>query len=438
VWYHAVTAEATGPEGQKGPHAMNKLRVPPSEEIRQQIDQLLRGGTEGGVGALGALVQLGAQVLVQEALERETAERLGRAHYQRRTDDEPLRGYRNGYEPGRLRTAEGEITVQIPQVRDWAEGGPYRSRLMTFLRGHSDVLDSLAVEMYARGLSVRDIEDAFRDATGDTLLSRSAVSELTEALWEDYQAFCVRDLSIFEVEYVFIDAIYEGLRAWGGHQGILCAWAICRDGRRVMLHLALGSRESYENSLDFIRNMVGRGLNVPVMVTTDGAPGLMRAVSEVWGKSLRQRCLAHKMRNILDKVPRAVQEEIKRRVQDVFYAPSLDMARERAADVLRDYQAAHPSAMRAFSDDLEACLAYLRCPAAHHKAIRTTNLLERAFGESRRRTKVIPHFFTEEACLKLVFASLWQSSRRWRRVTMTELEQQQLALLRHELGAALA
>lgn len=416
---------------------MNKQRIPPSERIRQQIDQVLNSGIESQPNPLEALIQLGAQLVVQEAMEKETTERLGRAYYQHREPGEPLRGHRNGYEPGRVRTAEGRIVVQVPQVRDWVEEGPYRSRLMEFLRGNSDVLERLAVEMYVRGLSVRDIEAAFRDATGQPLLSRSAVSILTETLWEDYEAFCQRDLSLFEVEYLFIDAVYEGLRAWGGHQGILCAWGICRDGRKVLLHLELGSRESYETCLAFIRDMVRRGLCTPIMVTTDGAPGLIRAVSEVWGESLRQRCLAHKMRNILDKLPKAVREEIKRRVQDVFYAPSLEMAQERVAEVLHDYQPVYPAAMRSFADDLEACLAYLRCPLAHHKAIRTTNLLERAFLESRRRTKVIPHFFTEKACLKLVFSALWQASQSWRRVTMTELEQEQLALLRRELGLPL-
>ncbi len=374
---------------------------------------------------------------MQEALERETTEQLGRAHYQHREPGEPLRGYRNGYEAGRLRTAEGEIPVKVPQVRDWVEEGPYQSQLMAFLRGHSDVLERLAVEMYARGLSTRDIEAALSEATGEPVLSRSIVSELSDCLWEQYQAFCERDLSPFEVEYLFVDAVYEGLRAWGCSQGILCAWGICRDGRKVLLHLALGSRESYETCLEFLRDMVGRGLPTPVMLTTDGAPGLIRAIKEVWGQSLRQRCLAHKMRNILNKVPQSAREEIKRRVQDVFYAPALETARQRAQEVTRDYEQAYPAAMRCFQDDLEACLAYLRCPLAHHKAIRTTNLLERAFQESRRRTKVIPHFFTERACLKLVFSALWQTSRRWRRVTMTQLELQQLAQLRNELDLPL-
>jgi transposase-like protein len=426
-----VTDQITIPKGQKGPHVMQ--RIPPSEQLRKQLDDLLDNGLAGQEDPIGTLVQLGAQLVVQELLERETTEQLGRGHYQHRQPGQPLRGHRNGYEPGRLRTAEGEINVQVPQVRDWIGNGPYRSSLMAFLRGNSDVLKRLAAEMYARGLSVRDIEDALQDATGEPLLSRTAVSELSETLWEDYQAFCERDLSSFEVEYVFVDAVYEGLRQWGCSQGLLCAWAICQDGRKVMLHLALGSRESYDNCLEFLRHMVQRGLRTPVLVATDGAPGLISAVEQVWGKSLRQRCLAHKMRNILDKVSPAAREELKRRVQDVFYAPSLETAKERAAKVLRDYQEEHPAAMRSFNDDLQACLVYLRCPLAHHKSIRTTNLLERAFQESRRRTKVIPHFFTEKACLKLVFSALWKTSQRWRKVTMTELEQQQLELLRKEL-----
>ena len=283
---------------------MNKQRIPPSDQIRQQIEQILKDGIETPNNPLESLLRLGAQLVVQEALEKETTERLGRAYYQRREPEEPLLGHRNGYEPGQLRTAEGKIVVQVPQVRDWVGEGPYRSGLMTFLRGNSDVLHRLAVEMYVRGLSVRDIEAALEDATGQPLLSRSAVSALTETLWEDYEAFCQRDLSPFAVDYLFIDAVYEGLRAWGGQQGVLCAWGICQDGRKVLLHLALGSRESYPVCLEFIRDMIARGLVTPVMVTTDGAPGLIRAVEEVWGQSLRQRCLAHKMSNIWTRCPK--------------------------------------------------------------------------------------------------------------------------------------
>jgi transposase-like protein len=366
-------------------------------------------------------------------VEQEVADYLERDHYQRRRPEQEHRGYRNGYEPGRIRTAEGEIVVQVPQVRDAPE--TYRSQLMTFLRGNSDVLERLAVEMYARGLSTRDIEDALEEATGDRLLSRTAVSQITEVLWDEYEAFAERDLSGFEVEYLFLDAVYESLRQQGGgKEGLMCAWAICADGRKVMLHLALGNKESYANWLEFLRDMVKRGLQTPVLVTTDGAPGLMRAVEEIFPNSLRQRCLAHKTRNVTDKVPDSARAEIKNAVRAAYYAPNREVADMIAADVLKTYQRDYPAAMRSFQDDWEACVAYLRCPAIHHKRIRTTNLLERSFLEERRRTRTIPRFFSEKSCLKLAFATLWRASQRWQGVRMSGIERQQLKLLRRELG----
>jgi transposase-like protein len=379
------------------------------------------------------IVRLGIERVVQEMVEQEVTDTLERDHYQRRRPEQEHRGYRNGYEPGRIRTAEGEIVVQVPQVRDAPQ--TYRSRLMTFLRGNSDVLERLAVEMYARGLSTRDIEDALEEATGDRLLSRTAVSQITEILWDEYEAFAERDLSGFEVEYLFLDAVYESLRQQGGgKEGVLCAWAICTDGRKAMLHLSLGNKESYPNWLEFLRDMVKRGLQTPVLVTTDGAPGLIRAVEEVFPHSLRQRCLAHKTRNVTDKVPDSARAEIKNGIRAAYYAPNREVADMIAADVLKTYQSDYPAAMHSFQDDWEACVAHLRCPAIHHKRIRTTNLLERSFLEERRRTRTIPRFFSEKSCLKLVFATLWRASQRWQGVRMSHIERQQLRLLRRQLG----
>jgi len=401
--------------------------------MRKKVEELLSQGLDGEGAITSALARLGMEWLVQELVEQEVTDYLGRGHYQRRQPEQEHRGYRNGYEPGRIRTAEGEIVVQVPQVRDAPE--TYRSRLMTFLRGNSDVLERLAVEMYARGLSTRDIELALEEATGSRLLSRTAVSQITEVLWAEYEAFAERDLSSFEVEYLFLDAVYESLRQQGGgKEGILCAWAICADGRKVMLHLALGNKESYPNWIEFLRDMVRRGLQSPVLVTTDGAPRLIRAVEEVFPTSLRQRCLAHKTRNVTDKVPQAVRDEVKNAVRAAYYAPNRQVAEMIAADVLETYQGVYPAAMRSFQDDWEASIAYLRCPAIHHKRIRTTNLLERSFLEERRRTGTIPRFFSEKSCLKLVFATLWRASQRWQGVRMTEEERQQLHLLRRELG----
>jgi len=407
-------------------------RIPPSEKIRQRIDDMLEHGLDTEEDITSVVIELGVKRLIQEMLEEEVKDYLGRDYYERRGPNQGHRGYRNGYEPGHMRTGEGEIAVQIPQVREAPE--TYRSALMGRIKGNSKVLERLAVQMYVRGLSTRDIEDTIEEATGERMLSRTAVSELTERLWGDYLAFSERDLSGFPVVYLFLDAVYESLRQQGGgKEGVLCAWAICSDGRKVLLHMMLGNKESYRSWLDFLRDMIRRGLSIPLMVTTDGAPGLIRAVEEVFAASLRQRCLVHKVRNITNKVPQRIREEIKAEVKAVYYAPNREIADMIAAKVLQKYQDIYPTAMKSFQDDWEACLAYLRCPQTHHKLIRTTNLIERSFLEQKRRTKVIPRFFTEKSCLKLVFATLWQASQRWNGVRMSESELQQIALLRKEL-----
>jgi len=407
-------------------------RVPPSERVRKEVEGLLRNGIQGEGDLTGKLVQLGARQLLQELLEQEVTDFLGRRHYERRAEGEDLRGYRNGYEEGKVRTAEGEIPVFIPQVRQTTER--FESTLLGFLRRNTDVLERLAVEMYARGLSTRDIEDAFRDATGQCLISRSGVSVVTEVLHKEYEAFARRDLSGFAVVYLFLDAIYEPLRRAGLREGILCAWAVTEDGSKVLLYMTLGNKESYSCWLEMLRDMVARGLPTPLTVTSDGAPGLLRAIEEVFPRSLRVRCWAHKMRNVLDKVPDEARAEVKAFLEAVRDAPTYEAGRQVAKEVLEHFGGRYPSAMRSLSDDIDASLAHLKVPVRHRKCIRTTNLIERSFVEERRRTKTIPYFLTEKSCLKLVYATVWRASMRWQRIRISELEHKQLAILARSLG----
>jgi putative transposase len=419
-------------------------RVAPSTRLKQEIQQLLAAGlppaaAEDPAGPplrsapedpAGQLVRLAARLVLQEALEQEQTDFLGRSRYERQP---ARRGHRNGYVPAALKTAEGRLEVALPQVRGSEQ--TFRSRLIAFLGEHTDLLERLAVEMYARGLSTRDVEEAFTDSTGERLLSKSSVSELTEALWEEYEAFQKHDLSAYEVEYLFVDAIYESLREQAGtKEAVLCCWAIVHDGSKVLLHLALGNKESYQDWLAFLRSMVGRGLRTPVAVTSDGAPGLIRAIREVFGQSLRIRCWFHKMQNVLCKVPKSALEEVRAHLRAIRDAPTLSVGQEMAAAFMEAFGPKYPSAVASFSDDLEASLAHLRLPFEHRLYCRTTNLVERSFVEERRRTKVIPRFRSEKSCLKLVFATLIRASRRWSRVRMTELHQAQLQRLRHELG----
>jgi len=264
-------------------------RVAPSTVVREQIDQLLSGGVDRGTNILSALAQLGLQYVVQQGLEQEQEDFLGRGRYER-AGAEPT-GWRNGYEEDRLKMTEGQVPVRLPQVR--GSEAPYRSKLIEFLEGNSEVLERLVTEMYARGLSTRDVEDAFKDATGELVISRSAVSQITDRLWEDYQAFCSRDLSSIEVEYLFLDAVYESLRRYGAKEGVLAAWCITSEGRKVLLHLAVGNKESEECWTEFFRHMLRRGLRLPTTITSDGAPGLINAIGQAFPRSIRIRCWYH-------------------------------------------------------------------------------------------------------------------------------------------------
>lgn len=198
----------------------------------------------------------------------------------------------------------------------------------------------------------------------------------------------------------------------------------------------MGSRESMDAWLECLRGLVGRGLRPPVLMTSDGAPGLVAALEQVFPKALRQRCLAHKTRHVLAKVSARDHAQVKADIQSASDASSSETARRLAQQVGTRWQGTYPSAMASFLDDFEACIAYLRCPADHHKYIRTTNLAERSIEEERRRTKVIPRFWDEKSALKTCFAALWRASQRWQRMRMTDWDRLHLDRLRQELYAS--
>jgi transposase-like protein len=310
---------------------------------------------------------------------------------------------------------------------------PFRSALRDHLKGHTEALEDLAVEMLARGLSVRDIEDAFKDETGRLLLSKTAVAEIGKQLWEDYQAFKSRDLAEYDIAYLFIDGIAERIRPGQRREPVLAAWGFTFDGRKVLLHLMAGSKEDAETVSAFFQDMRGRGLGDPLLVVSDGAPGVIKAVEVCFPRSSRQRCLAHRMRNLAAKVPEDLWPEFKARATAAYQAPSRKIARELAEGLVADYGTEFANATACFRDDFEACIAHLRLPIAHRRATRTTNLLERLFVEERRRLKIIPNAFGEKAVLKLMFGAMTRAAERWRSIRITEFERRQMAALRQEL-----
>jgi transposase-like protein len=404
-------------------------RIAPSEQKAQELRAMLDGQSEaqGGGELLSALVRLSTERVLQEALEQEQTETLGRARYERRAGSQ---GYRNGYEAGTLKTAEGVLRLKVPQISGRAEAA--RSQLWEGLAHTSESLRRLIVEMYAGGLSQRDIEYSLEKALGQFVLSKSAVSELTDILTEEYEAFRTRDLSGYEVAYLFLDAVYEPLRRWGSKTGVFCVWAICVDGRKVLLTLSTANSESYESCLEVLRDLVKRGLQTPVTITTDGAAGLTKAIDAIWPKSLRIRCWFHKMQNLQQKVPPQAWPEFKQLVADMRDAPTVVEAERRRQGIVNRYQRDFPEACRCLLDDAEASLNHLYVPQRHQPYVRTSNLAERAFEEERRRTKVIPHLWDENSVVKLVFAVLIRVSERWGKKCFSTFEQRQIRSLRRQ------
>ena len=204
---------------------MERLSAP--ERTREELRALMNGDL-GTAAGRSDLVRLALRLIVEEALEGEVADVLGRERYERGEGEKA--GYRNGYRTGKVKTGEGAVEYSAPQVRDTPE--PFVSGVRAALSGRTRELERLAVELYARGLSTRDIEDALTDETGRRLLSRAAVSEITERLWAEYEDFCKRDLSEHAIVYLFVDGIAERLRPGQRREAVLAAWGIGEDGRK--------------------------------------------------------------------------------------------------------------------------------------------------------------------------------------------------------------
>ena len=165
--------------------------------------------------------------------------------------------------------------------------------------------------------------------------------------------------------YVFLDGLYEPLRMHGiQKEAVLCAWAITTEGDKVLLSLALGNRESFDAWLSFLRDLVSRGLPVPLTITSDGAPGLLQAIDQVWPHSWRIRCRVHRMRNFQSKVPDHLWPEVKSHVQAIRDAPTREAGEAAGGDVMTRFAQDCPSLCTAVSEDLEALLNHLRGPGA--------------------------------------------------------------------------
>ena len=357
----------------------------------------------------------GANLLLMVGMEEEVTAALMRRPYER--SQGKVIGYRNGHRDRQVSCGAGVIEVPVPRVSDTEE--TFRSQLLEVWQRRSKLLEVTIPLLYVEGLSTRDFKRALKPLWGKSGLSRSSVSRANKALKEAFNNWRRRDLSFEDIIYLFLDGIYLGVRGRSrDKEAVLVAHGITREGKRVVLHLSLGGRESTESWKGVLNDLVERGLNEPLLLVTDGNPGLLKAIKDSWPKIARQRCAIHRIRNVLARVPKKRQDEVRKAVHRIFYAACLDDARDEAREFLSRYSREFPTACEVLVKHLEECLTFYRFPERHWKHIRTSNVIERSFKEVKRRTRVVGRFPNETSALVLVFSLLEEERMKWQKVGM--------------------
>lgn len=394
-------------------------RVSPIDRIRGEIDALFDGQRDL-CEVIEDVARLGARLIIQTAVEAEVEVFLGRARHQRKSDvPEARAGSRNGFSEVTIKTTAGPVTVERPKLRG-TEAFAWQLFGKTVTK--SNALESLVIAGFVRGLSVRDVEYTLADALGaEAALSKSTVSRVCQVIGEEFERWSTRRLDDLELDYLFLDA------------------------SMFKMHPGAGGSESTDAWGDFLDELKTRGLRPPLLVISDGAAGLINAAESSLPRSLRQRCLSHRCRNYLAKLPAEVQAEMRDAYWAIFDTeestaagmqpgPELVAAVQRRIDAFADqYTRAYPAAVKCLLTDRAQLTSYLRFPLEHHRRIRHSNFIERTFGETRRRVKVIGRLPGESSCLNLVWAVLDRASRGWRGMTMTSTGTRLLGDLRRHL-----
>jgi transposase-like protein len=388
---------------------MRSLSKKSKKVIEKQMEEFQQRNS------LVEVTKVGARMMIQIALEEELRAFLGRDYYERRSNGQE--GSRAGSKPRTIKIGCGDIEIEMPKVKD--AGGPFHSEFLPPRLTRMEEIQDMIPLLYMNGLSTRKVKKSVAKLLGRRGLSHQNVIRITEKVVEEFKQWKKRDLTNLKVTYLILDGTRLAVRAGTREkEAVLVAWGFLEDGSLEPLSISLGSQESYNAWKWFLEDMVRRGLQEPMLIVIDGCPGLIKAVKELFPDSDIQRCTKHKTENVLDKVLKVDREDVKDSLRKIFYAPTYNHAKE-AVELFKDkWGRKYPSAVEILTEDIELCLTYYKYPYRHWKRIRTTNVVERSFGEVKRRTKGIGRFHDEERALAMVYWQLQQL--RWYGVDMTK------------------
>ena len=372
---------------------------------------------------LTEVLRSGARALLAQAVAAEVAGFL-ESHADKLTDDGRQRLVRHGHLPEReIMTGIGPVTVRCPRVRDRVGEGAERIRFSSAIlppyARRSKSLEVLIPVLYLKGISTGDFEEALiallgKDAGG---LSASTISRLKEAWAEEHAHWSKRDLSAKRYVYFWVDGIHVQARLEDAAQCLLVIIGATPEGKKELVGLTDGVRESAQSWRELLLDLKRRGLAMgPELAVADGALGFWQAVEEVWPLTRGQRCWVHKTANVLNKLPKSQQSKAKRALQEIWMAETKNDALMAFDAFVETWSIKYDRAVDCLIKDRDALLAFYEFPAEHWKHLRTTNVIESSFATVRHRTVRSKGCLSNKTALAMIFKLAEAAEKSWRRL----------------------
>ncbi len=371
---------------------------------------------------LDSWIRIKLQGFIQQILEEEVSELLGRSKSQRRKAIDSEAGYRNGYgKPRRLTTGCGTITLRRPRVRNLDER--FESRVLPLFERRTKQVSELIPDLYLHGLSQGDFDLALRGLMGDDApLSAATVARL-KARWQvEYEQRKNRSLETLEVVYLWVDGVYVKAGLEKQKACLLVAIAGLSDGSKAIVALEAGFRESTESWSGLLRELKRRGMNAPRLVVGDGHLGIWGAIREIYPQASEQRCWNHRIVNLLDRVPNKKQDEARELLKQIPYADSRKEAETRKQKFQSWCERNQcVQAREIIERDWERMMTFYSYPREHWKHLRTSNIVESPFSAVRLRTEASRRYKKVENATALIWKVMMVGEKKFRRLDAPKL-----------------
>ena len=377
--------------------------------------------------SLSEILRRGAQQLLAQAIEAEVAEWIDE-HQHLRDESGRRQVVRNGYLPERkLVTPVGEIAIEQPRVHDRRadeERERFSSKLLPPYLRKTKSIEELIPYLYLKGISTGDFQEALSALLGPECpgLSATTIVRLKSVWEEEYRQWSSRSLAEKEYVYVWADGIHTNIRLEEDRQCILVLMGATKDGKKELIAMTDGHRESAQSWSELLLDVKRRGLTVdPKLAIGDGALGFWKAIAEVFPSTKEQRCWVHKTANILDKLPKSKQPKAKNLIHEIWMSETKAEATKAFNAFLEDYQAKYPKATECLAKDRDALLSFYDFPAEHWRHLRTTNPIESTFATIRLRHRRTKGSGSRLASLTMMFKLAESAAKKWRLLNGHEL-----------------